>query len=212
MTIVVGGLAKQVRGPFHRLARFGSVETLDRNRVGRRTAVLNRCLTRALAHAGHPSAFPLDRLHAALPGSNSSRLQVNSRGRRGSGCRQCWYVRRGVLKATPKPGQSLAEQRPALAAEWHPTKNGDLKPSDVKPAKRGALAELDCAGAKIGPRSPGIARRSLQACSGMRSPMACWRIAVRWSCRAGCCRRSSARCWAVRRSAGTVKRRGRRCL
>ena len=60
--------------------------------------------------------------------------QVNSRSRRGTGCRKCWYVRRRVLKATPKPGQSLADQRPALAAEWHPTKNDDLKPSDVKPA------------------------------------------------------------------------------
>ncbi len=86
-----------------------------------------------------------------LPGSNAKvwwlcsscghdwETQVNSRSRRGTGCRKCWHVRRGVLKATPKPGQSLADQRPALAAEWHPTKNGDLKPSDVKPASNKAV-------------------------------------------------------------------------
>jgi predicted metal-binding protein len=59
---------------------------------------------------------------------------VNSRALRGSGCQKCWHVRRGRLKATPRPGQSLADQHPELAPEWHPTRNGDLKPTDVKPA------------------------------------------------------------------------------
>lgn len=31
----------------------------------------------------------------------------------------------------PKPGQSLAEMFPEVAAEWHPSKNGDLTPQDV---------------------------------------------------------------------------------
>src|SRR5262249_1666386 len=31
----------------------------------------------------------------------------------------------------PRPGNSLATDRPELAVEWHPTKNGDLRPEDV---------------------------------------------------------------------------------
>ena len=30
--------------------------------------------------------------------------------------------------------KSLYEANPQLAAEWHPTKNGDLTPSDVAPS------------------------------------------------------------------------------
>ncbi len=33
----------------------------------------------------------------------------------------------------PKPGKSLAEVRPDLSAEWHPTRNGDLTPAMVTP-------------------------------------------------------------------------------
>ena len=33
----------------------------------------------------------------------------------------------------PNPGESLVEQNPELAKQWHPTKNGDLTPSDVGP-------------------------------------------------------------------------------
>jgi Probable Zinc-ribbon domain len=33
----------------------------------------------------------------------------------------------------PRPGEALAEVRPELAAEWHPTKNGDLTPYYVLP-------------------------------------------------------------------------------
>jgi hypothetical protein len=36
-----------------------------------------------------------------------------------------------VTSSTPKPGQSLAEKRPDLAAQWHPTRNGDLTPDQV---------------------------------------------------------------------------------
>jgi len=42
------------------------------------------------------------------------------------------YVPRNV----PKPGMSLAEKRPDLAAMWHPTKNGDLKPTYVFPTSQ----------------------------------------------------------------------------
>jgi len=36
----------------------------------------------------------------------------------------------------PKPGQSLAERFPAVAAQWHPTKNGTLTSSRVKGGAR----------------------------------------------------------------------------
>ena len=32
----------------------------------------------------------------------------------------------------PPKGKSLAEVNPELAKQWHPTKNGDLTPNDVK--------------------------------------------------------------------------------
>jgi hypothetical protein len=59
---------------------------------------------------------------------------VNSRARRGSGCRKCWHVRRGVLRSTPKPGHSFADHHPDASAQWHPTRNDGLKPTEVKPA------------------------------------------------------------------------------
>jgi hypothetical protein len=34
---------------------------------------------------------------------------------------------------TPQPGSSLADRYPEVAAQWHPTKNGDLKPDQVRP-------------------------------------------------------------------------------
>ena len=39
----------------------------------------------------------------------------------------------GVCRLLGYPGDSLAARRPRLAAEWHPTKNGNLQPSDVTP-------------------------------------------------------------------------------
>jgi len=36
-----------------------------------------------------------------------------------------------VPSAVPKPGESLADLFPVVAAQWHPTKNGVLQPSDV---------------------------------------------------------------------------------
>jgi Probable Zinc-ribbon domain/Protein of unknown function (DUF559) len=56
---------------------------------------------------------------------------VNSRAR-GSGCRECRLVRKAILRATPKPGQSFGDLYPDVATEWHPIRNGDLKPTDVK--------------------------------------------------------------------------------
>ena len=52
---------------------------------------------------------------------------------RGSGCPECYAENRGVIfrKALIKKRGSLALNHPNLVKEWHPTKNGDLKPSDV---------------------------------------------------------------------------------
>lgn len=59
--------------------------------------------------------------------------QIESRSNRGSGCPKCWNVRRGVLRSTPKPGQSFAELYPEIAKEWHPTRN-EIGPDEVRPA------------------------------------------------------------------------------
>jgi hypothetical protein len=37
-----------------------------------------------------------------------------------------------VPSAVPKPGESLADLFPDVAAQWHPTKNDGLTPADVK--------------------------------------------------------------------------------
>ncbi|EFG74173.1 hypothetical protein HMPREF0591_5926, partial [Mycobacterium parascrofulaceum ATCC BAA-614] len=45
----------------------------------------------------------------------------------GASCKKC----ASRTTALPKPGNSLAERNPRAAAEWHPTRNGDLAPADV---------------------------------------------------------------------------------
>lgn len=54
------------------------------------------------------------------------RAQVRNRARAGSGCPYC-----AGKRATP--ANSLAAAAPALAAEWHPERNGIQSPSDVLP-------------------------------------------------------------------------------
>ncbi|MBT3959964.1 MAG: zinc-ribbon domain-containing protein [Gemmatimonadales bacterium] len=39
----------------------------------------------------------------------------------------------GVPSAVPRPGESLADLFPDVAAEWHPTRNGELTPANVNP-------------------------------------------------------------------------------
>lgn len=55
--------------------------------------------------------------------------EVRNRTSAGSGCPYC----AGTLLV---PENSLAVKQPALAAQWHPTKNGTLKPSDVSAGSR----------------------------------------------------------------------------
>jgi predicted nucleic acid-binding Zn-ribbon protein len=54
----------------------------------------------------------------------------------GTGCPKCASVGRGILRATPTLGRSFGDLHPDVTAEWHPTRNADLKPTDVKPASR----------------------------------------------------------------------------
>ncbi|WP_111025209.1 zinc-ribbon domain-containing protein [Curtobacterium sp. MCBD17_040] len=49
----------------------------------------------------------------------------------GQGCRDCGRARAGAARRRPKSGQSLADLYPEVAALWDPSKNGELKPSDV---------------------------------------------------------------------------------
>jgi len=50
-----------------------------------------------------------------------------------------------TAKEVPGKGNSLAERSPTIAAEWHPTLNGDLTPADVSFSKK-AKAWWLCAG------------------------------------------------------------------
>lgn len=51
----------------------------------------------------------------------------------GRGCPICALKRRGELRIQNKIAKegSLAEREPTLAKEWHPTRNGNLRPEDV---------------------------------------------------------------------------------
>ncbi len=57
--------------------------------------------------------------------------RISSRTRGGHGCPECGRRAAGKSKGTPRPGESLADKLPEVAAGWHPTLNGDLTPSDV---------------------------------------------------------------------------------
>lgn len=53
--------------------------------------------------------------------------------RRNHGCKVCGHKRTAQARARPEPGQSLADLHPELAKQWHPIKNGDLRPDQLKP-------------------------------------------------------------------------------
>ncbi len=50
---------------------------------------------------------------------------------KGSGCPTCWNLSFPQRISIPKPCKALACLNPTLASEWHPTKNGDLTPTDI---------------------------------------------------------------------------------
>lgn len=51
---------------------------------------------------------------------------------RGRGCPECGKRSKSIKLSKPRKGESLADLVPGVAALWHPIKNGDLSPSDVK--------------------------------------------------------------------------------
>lgn len=55
---------------------------------------------------------------------------------RGVGCLHCGRERQADAWTTPRPGESLADEHPTIATEWHPTRNGELSPTDVRPSAR----------------------------------------------------------------------------
>lgn len=60
--------------------------------------------------------------------------QISSRQHYGFGCPKCGVAKRVITQRQAKiqrGATSLSEKFPALAAEWHPTKNGDLTPENV---------------------------------------------------------------------------------
>lgn len=52
---------------------------------------------------------------------------------RSVGCVECGRQRISTSRSSPLAGESLAEQYPDIAAQWHPTANGPLTPEGVKP-------------------------------------------------------------------------------
>lgn len=63
---------------------------------------------------------------------NSYMSSLNSR-TTGQGCPKCRYKKVSKKNSMPKPGQSLAEVFPEVAAEWDYEKNGDDTPDTVSP-------------------------------------------------------------------------------
>lgn len=99
---------------------------------------------------------------------------IISRTRGGSGCPQCGRRRAGAALGVPKPGQSLSERLPELAAQWHPTRNGELTPATVtaKSGKRAWWLCPDCGNeweAQIGSRADGS---GCKACATQQSAVA----------------------------------------
>ena len=58
---------------------------------------------------------------------------IHRAGKRNCGCKNCSKELRGKTFTKNKVAErgSLADNNPTLAKEWHPTKNGDLTPSDI---------------------------------------------------------------------------------
>ena len=58
---------------------------------------------------------------------------ISNRTQHRQDCPLCGRKRSDITRATPKPGRSLADRFPQVAAIWHPTKNGEVTPADVNP-------------------------------------------------------------------------------
>ena len=56
---------------------------------------------------------------------------IERRALKGNGCPPCGRKRAAAAKRVVKPGNSIADTTPQVVSEWHPTKNGDLLPTEV---------------------------------------------------------------------------------
>lgn len=70
------------------------------------------------------------------------------------GCKECAKAARWGFRR-PRPGRSLAERFPDIAAWWHPTKNGDLTPRDVLPGVSSSNVWWQCPRGHEWETSPG---------------------------------------------------------
>lgn len=65
--------------------------------------------------------------------SASKRTWRGPRNQTPRGCPRCRKKAAGRRLSTPAVGQSLATRYPAVAAEWHPDRNGQVRAQDVFP-------------------------------------------------------------------------------
>jgi hypothetical protein len=61
---------------------------------------------------------------------------------RGELCPECAKRLRAIAKSTPKPGRSLADLFPDVAAEWHSTLNDPVTGSEVNPGSKTTMVAL----------------------------------------------------------------------
>ena len=52
--------------------------------------------------------------------------------RKNCGCPKCGRERISIFQSTPKKGHALADLFPGISCQWHPTRNGNLRPSQFK--------------------------------------------------------------------------------
>jgi DNA-directed RNA polymerase subunit RPC12/RpoP len=112
-------------------ATFDSVDARDRNRDQLDRIRAGKLTPDKVAYSSNRRAWWLCR----TCGHEWDAI-IQSRGRGGAGCPQCGRRRAGRANAKPKPGGSLAEAFPALAAEWHIERNAPLTPEDVAARSR----------------------------------------------------------------------------
>src|SRR4051812_12875573 len=72
-------------------------------------------------------------LGGCAPAADTPGATVVDRTKRGSRCRYCAARSRAERLHIPGKGASLVDVSPNVAAEWHPTRNDQLRPEDLKP-------------------------------------------------------------------------------
>lgn len=65
--------------------------------------------------------------------SHEWEARIDTRALRGHGCKRCASAQLSATRRRPKPGLSLPDVKPELMIMWHPSRNSDINPSDLKP-------------------------------------------------------------------------------